>query len=453
MRTRGTDVSRSAATGQHICAANSLWVRHGTWWLHPAWTGILTVLPCLAVTWFTPDQDYRLWWRTPKYFDSADGLTTLLLLGAFVVGAVVPALARRRVTDPYPRLAPTAAQQRILLQSGRVFLALTLAGYAAWAILALSRGYGGRQLDSAIRLDQGSLLTAKQQYFTTAPGVTTLTQFGPLAIVCLLLDRRISGRPHRWALAALAILTLVRVFVNAERLALFEAVVPAIVVAAALRSGTTRRPRHRTLWALLPMLAPLMLAVVFGIFEYTRSWNDHYQQHGDTGFGEFIMLRLGGYYATASNNSAVLLAHLAPYAKLPCFTVPVFWSFPIVKSLFDVHSVIGAGPDRWMAVLAQHANPEFTNDGSILLAVADYGLAGALAWWAAIGLLLGVCYRSLRTGEPHGVVLYAVVYVGLLEMGRIFYWGLGRAFPVLAGGVVIAILLRRAQPRGSSVGT
>lgn len=199
-------------------------------------------------------------------------------------------------------------------------------------------------------------------------------------------------------------------------------------------------------WALLPMLAPVLLAIVFGAFEYTRSWNDRYQQYGHVGFGEFVLLRLGGYYATASNNSAVLLTHMAPYAKLPYFTVPALWNFPIFKSLVNAHDVAGADPHHWMLMLARYANPEFNNQGAILPAVADYGPVGALAWWAVIGLMLGVCHRSLRAGELHGVVLYAVVYVGLLEMGRIFYWGLGRAFPVIAGGVVIAMLLRRARP-------
>ncbi|MEV5754583.1 O-antigen polymerase [Actinoallomurus sp. NPDC052308] len=451
MRTLGT-VSRPAAPGRDGPTGKSLWIRHGTWWLHPAWTGVLVALPCLAVTWYIPDQDYRLWWRTPKYFDSAACLTTLLLLGAFVVGAIAPSLARRRSIVRGSRVTPTADQQRILAQAGRVFVVLTLIGYAVWALLAISRGYGGDQLGSALLLDRDTLIGAKEEYFSTAPGVTTLTQFGPLAIVCLLLDRRISGHRHRWALALLATLVLARVLINAERLALFEAVVPLIVVAAALRSGRSARPRHRLWWALLPMVAPLLLAVVFGLFEYTRSWSDRYQ-HEHIGVGEFVMLRLGGYYATASNNSAVLLTHLAPYAKLPCFTIPVIWNFPILKSLFNVHGALDAGPHHWMLVLAQYGNPEFNNQGAILPAVADYGPVGALVWWAVIGLLLGVCYRALRAGELHGLVLYAVLYVGLLEMGRIFYWGLGRAFPVITGGILLAVLLRRAGLRAAGDGT
>lgn len=422
-------------------------LRRSAWWLHPAWTGVLVVLPCLAITWLTPDEGFRRWWHTPKYFESADGVITALLLGSFVVGTILPSLTRGGVTTRSPQMTATATQQKILRQAGRVFLALTLAGYAAWAIVALSHGYGVQELYGVLRLEQGALLSARRQYFSTVPGVTTLTQFGPLSLVCLLLNRRISGQRHTLALAVLVSLTLARAFVNAERLALIEMVIPTIVLAAALLPKGIGQTRRTWLWAMLPLLAPVALTIVFGAFEYTRSWNDFYAQNSDTGFGEFIMHRLGGYYATAGNNSAILLTYVAPSAPLPHFTVPFVWDFPILKSLFEVHSVLGSGSGDWAALLARYGNPEFVNAGGLLIAVADYGLIGALMWWGVIGLLLGSCYRSLRAGELHGLVLYAVVYVGMLEIGRIFYWGLGRAFPVIVGGLIISVLLHRARNR------
>ncbi|MCO5998413.1 oligosaccharide repeat unit polymerase [Actinoallomurus rhizosphaericola] len=435
---------RPGATEAEASGPSPLRVRDGAWWLHPSWTAILTVLPCLAVAWMTPGEDYLLWWRTPKYFGSVTALTSLLLLGAFVAGAMVPSLARGRVPVRGPRLTTSAAQRRILRRAGNVFLALTVTGYAVWMLLALSRGYGVAQFISAMHLDQGALIVEKQVYFSTAPGVTTLTQFGPLALVCLLLDRRMSGRRHHWSLALLAVLTLVRVFINAERLALFEMAIPAVVLAAATRTGTTRRSRRKLFWAALPLLAPLALAVVFAVFEFTRSWNDRHPQYGDVGFGEFIMLRLGGYYATASNNSAILLARLAPYTKAPFFTVPFIWSAPVLGSLLDPRSVLGISLDEWSKVLQQYGNLEFVNNGSLLLAVADYGLAGALIWWTVLGLALGICYRALRSGDVGALILYSVLYIGLLEMGRIFYWGLGRTFPVIIGGLAVSWYLRRA---------
>jgi hypothetical protein len=447
-RTLDRSPGPARATGGHTPrGTDSLRLRGGVWWMHPGWTGLWVTLPCLAITWLTPDNDYRLWWRTPKYFTSTHGLMTLSLLGAFVVGAILPSLARRRPGSQHMPMLVTSAQRQTLARAGRVFLVLTIIGYAAWMSVAVARGYGPQQLSSVLRLRQGALLGDRAQYFNTVPGITTLTQFGPVALICLLLHRRISGERHTLALTALAAATLARTFLNAERLALVEMAVPAVVLAAALLPRAEHKPRRTWLWTLFPLIAPVVLIIVFGAFEYTRSWNDTYSQHADSSFGLFVLHRIGGYYATASNNSAILIDHLARSMLLPCYTISFFWNFPIFGSFFDSRSTFLTGSGNWFEMLTTYGNPEFINQGGILPAVADYGFLGAHVWWGFIGLLLGLCYRTLRAGEPYGLVLYAVIYVGLLELGRIFYWGYGRAFPTLAGGIIVWMLLRRARHR------
>jgi oligosaccharide repeat unit polymerase len=427
----------------HSPGASLLQLRRGAWWLHPGWTAILVVLPCLAVTSLVPDDDFRRWWRTPKYFGGGDITLIALLIGVFIIGTMVPNLTCRRGQPRTPQMIVTTTQQKVLRSAGSVFLGLTFVGYAAWAMAALSRGYGKEQLYGALNLERGVLLGARSEYFVTVPGVTTLTQFGQLALICLLLDRRISGRRHMLGLTVLAILCMARVFLNAERLALMEMAIPAIVLAATLLPKASRMQRS-WMWAMIPLLAPVILATLFGVFEYTRSWNDFYARHSDTGFGGFVLRRLGGYYATASNNSAILLAHHPSSDGPPQFTVRFIWDFPIIRTFFP-HSAFGS--DEWSTLLLRYGNLEFTNGGGILPAIADYGMAGALIWWGIIGLLLGMCYRSLRSGELGGIIVYAVTYVGLLEMGMIFYWGLGRAFPVIVGGLVTWVLLHRARVR------
>lgn len=448
MSVRAHDVpqDRRSSTACHSPGANLVRLRRGAWWLHPGWTAILVMLPCLTITTLVPDDDFRRWWRTPKYFSARDIILNALLLGVFIAGTMVPNLTRRRAQARSPQVIVTTAQQKILQSAGRVFLGLTFVGYVAWAMAALSRGYGKEQLYGAFSLERGALLGARKEYLVTVPGVTTLTQFGQLALVCLLLDRRISGRRHMLGLTVLATLSLARVFLNAERIALMEIAVPAIVLAATLLPKAYRMQRS-WMWSMIPLLGPVILATLFGVFEYTRSWNDFYARHSDTGFGGFVLRRLGGYYATASNNSAILLAHHASSDGRPKFTVPFVWDFPIIKTFFRPHSGVNSAQDGWSSLLPSYGNPEFVNAGGILPAIADYGMVGAMIWWGVIGLLLGICYRSLRSGELGGLIVYAVTYVGLLEMGLIFYWGLGRAFPVIVGGLVTWIFLHRARVR------
>lgn len=445
MSIRVPDATRDRPTSRRddSSARVPLELRSGVWWLHPGWAGILAVLPGLAVTCLVPADDFQLWWRTPKYFQGTHALLTVLLLGAFVAGTLLPNLTRRRSRSRGPRPGATAVQLRTLLWSGRVFLVLTLTGYVAWTISAVSRGYGMQQLSNAIELKQGALMSARYESLSTVPGITTLTQFGPLAIACLLLHRRLSGQRHTVALAGLVLLTVARGFINVERLAMMEMAIPLIVLTAAV-APRSRQKHRKLLWAMSPAIAPVALAVFFGAFEYTRSWNDFYAQHGNTGFMGFVLRRLGGYYATAANNAVLLLSH-SRSSSLPYYTLPFIWNFPIIGSVFQPHSGVISGPSSWMSMLAEYGNDEFNNAGGLLPVIADYGLAGALAWWGAVGFLLGICYHSMRSGDLRGLLIYAVTYVGILEMGQLFYWGLGRAFPVMAGGIVLTILFRRTE--------
>ncbi|GAA4639075.1 hypothetical protein GCM10023196_099290 [Actinoallomurus vinaceus] len=401
----------------------------------------------MAITCLIPADDFRHWWRTPKYFGTADAFLTALLLGAFVVGTLVPNLVKhRRHESRKPHVIVSPGQQRVLLWAGRVFLVLALIGYVTWAVAAVTRGYGQQQLHAALTLEQGALLSARTEYLTTLPGITTLTQVGPLALVCLLLDRRISGRRHTLELVVLASFGLARGFFNAERIALMELAVPVIVLAATALPKSRRRQRS-ILWATLPLLGPLVLAAVFGALEYTRSWNDFYARHSDTNFIGFVLRRLGGYYATASNNSAIVLAHDATNSLIPRYTGQFLWNFPIVRSFVHIDNSATNGAEYSSYLYARYGNLEFNNSGGILPVIIDYGLVGAIAWWGAIGLLIGICYRTMRSGELRGIILYAVIYVGVLEMGMLFYWGLGRAFPVIAGGLITWMLLHRARAR------
>lgn len=439
----------SASARQRPSDPDPLLLRSGAWWLHPAWAAVLSLIPGLAITWFISDGDFQLWWHTRKYFGPADAAIAGLLICAFVAGTMAPSIRRCETAARASQVTVTVAQLRILVQAGRVFFVVSLVAFALWAVMAVSRGYGAQQLHALLTLQPGALLEARKSYLAPVTGVTTLAQLSPLAFVCLWLDRRISGRRHRLALSLLVMATLVRALVNAERLALMELVVPAIVLAAAIRPREERGPRRTWLWAILPLLAPVILIAVFAVFEYTRSWNDFYAQNSDLSYGEFVLRRLAGYYAASTNNSAILLTDPGPFASMPYFTMRFFWDFPFISSLFDTKGIFGYSDpgDSWMAMLWRYGNPELNNEGGLLPAVVDYGMAGSVVWWAVIGLLVGFCYRSLRAGELRGLVLYTVLFVGLIDLSRIFYWGSGRAFVVIAAGIGIAALLHRARAR------
>jgi hypothetical protein len=427
-----------------VSTAAKLRARPGTWWLNPVWVVPLTVLPGLAVTSLISDDTFRVWWRTPKYFDSGDALTTMVLLGAFVAGCLLSELrapaATRQDTDGFQ---VSAAQAALITRAAVVCTCLTMTGYGAWLVLAVSRGLDWMVIEEVLR---GSAYAA-EGYLAPVAGVTTLAQFAPLAVVCLLLDRWISGHRHTAAILLLVAAVFVRALLNTERLSVIELGMPVLVLSAAvLRPG---RKRSATwLWASLPLLAPAALLGVFGIFEYGRSWLSFYSRHTDLGYADFVLRRVTGYYAVSGNNAALVVDHVASSLALPYYSVQFLWKMPMVSNLWDVGEVLGFDPQiRGLELLWLYGNPEFNTMSGLPALIPDYGQAGAALWWLVCGVVIGLCYRLLRSGDVRGLVLYPVLFIGLTDLARIFYWGEGRAFPALAGAVVLCAALHR---RGAS---
>lgn len=61
----------------------------------------------------------------------------------------------------------------------------------------------------------------------------------------------------------------------------------------------------------------------------------------------------------------------------------------------------------------------------------DLGIPLALLYAAAWGAALGVWYRQFVRGEGLGACMYPAVFISLLEIFRILYFGNPRGFPVL----------------------
>lgn len=439
-------------------------LRRGSWWLQPSWPVTLSVLPGVLIAVSVSDASFRIWWRTPKFVTGTTAVLTLTLLAAFVAGVLLASAGTSSETHKrdhrYVELSP--AQQRLLLHAGRLLLALTFAGYIAWLLIGVLRGLQPAQLFAVTRLEAGAIGEVKR-LLTPVAGVTTQTQFGPLAAACLMLHQRATGKHHYAAITMLLLLATVRALVHAERLALLELITPMIVLAAALAPTHRTRPRLSRLpsprrssgdwkWALAPLFAPLLLICVFASFEYTRSWNDYYSRQGGS-YQEFIVHRLGGYYATAVNNSVLLRDHMAPHLELPYYTVKFLWEFPGLSLLLDQPQLLGIDPKSgWQATLLLYANPEFNNEGGILAPAVDYGGFGAVVLWIVLGYGLGRCYRALKAGHPGALLLYSVLFIGTVELARFFYWGQGRALPGILAAVLLSWALAKVGNREEECG-
>jgi hypothetical protein len=415
------------------------------WWLRPEWAAALTLLPATFLAWHLDPGEFRTIWRTPKFFNSTHAFVTLALFGSFVVGAVVAIGGRSR------RGAVVADRKKVrtLRRLANVTFWLSVAGYAVWAFLAFARGLSSEELAGVIAGTPGALVRVKYDYLSTVAGVTTLTQLAPIAVVSLICLRAFdrSERIGR-KVVVIAVLSLVRSFVHAERLALIEIAVPVLVLLIQLGWASNRRKmaRSRRLTLLLaPVWAPVLILLIFGTFEYSRSWQNYYRyKEQRAGYTAFVLQRFEGYYATAANNSALWYDQMTPELPLPYTSMEWFWQFPIVSEQLGYDKLTSVDPEReWRLILRTRANGEFNNAGALLPVASDFGIGGAAVYWLLVGFVVGRAYALYRRSDVRGLLAYPLLATGLFEMGRILYWSQGRAFPSLVAlGIAIPFLGR-----------
>lgn len=420
--------------------------RRGVWWLWPAVPSLLVVAPTLIAANLMPESLYERAWRTPKGLDGR--LTTLLLavVVALVVGNLVVALTERdRSARPgvdWPRLDPTTTA--MLRRAYPVLIGLTLFGYAVWIGRGIARGLTLADVEAVLATQDNFKLPIKEK-LDTLPGITTLTQAAiPAAVVGVLLDvRRPSARVRFWYRLVI-LLAAARAFMLAERLAIAEIVVPVLVLRAAVaarRSG----PRGQLLLAIAPALAVGLLLSAFSISEYSRSWN-WYSTRTDRSFVDFASERLLGYYATSHNNGALLLEH-GEVADVPFHTTSFVWQIP-PGSQIGADIADDVSDDR-RRVLHGFGNPEFNSPGGLASILADYGTAGGLAFAFGLGLVAGGLHLGFIHGRPLGLLLYPVVFTGMLELPRYLYWFQGRAVPAIAAPLFLVLLHSIRQRRAA----
>ncbi|KWC05441.1 hypothetical protein WL44_24960 [Burkholderia ubonensis] len=253
-------------------------------------------------------------------------------------------------------------------------------------------------------------------------GLSTLTQATAayVALYFYVYRTGVKGlNRHKLYLVALAVLTLLRSFIFAERLAVIEMALPCVLMIARFRRG----PR-RSAWASLAPFAAIPLLVGFFIAnEYNRSWETYYVNLYDN-IVDFALERLGLYYSTALNNGAGILSVLGWGAGHPMFTFDWLIRFPGLGGLFQ--PLLDSG-DSINVFLNGYADPEFNNPSGIFVHFYEWGWFGLLVA-AFVGWVFGRSFAGWRAASGFWCCAHAVLYVSLLEILRIPNLFSGRNF-------------------------
>jgi oligosaccharide repeat unit polymerase len=407
----------------------------GAWWLHPAVAFSLPVVIAGVTAYSTGYSEYSRFWHTHKYFDLSCLSLLFGVVSVFAVGCLLGG-ARRRETASQPAADwKLDVRWQLVRTLFNLSFALTIIAYSIWFGVAIKNGLRPGVIFEVLHSSADAAGDAVNEHLKTIPGITTGTQFG-LVVMALgvPLGAVIGWRRVRWQMLAVLGLAFIRSFLNSERLAIIELLVPFIVSFISFRPPRTRRV-HRLVQA-APLFGPILLFFFFAGAEYFRSWTTFYSQR-ESSFWGFISLRLMGYYTTALNNGAMLWRVSKPLSYgLEPSTLDFLWRFPganqLLPSVLPYFGVSAQVSDyRYDALLQAAANPELTNPSGVFGPIVDYGVAGGLLYWFLCGLLCGYLYKQLRLHKPAGMFIYPLLYVGLVEAARILYWAEGRLFPAM----------------------
>lgn len=397
------------------------------WWLHPRFAVIFLGVPLLILAYLIPEDSYIALYETRKYVDLNFVLIGLAVYGGILAGSFFFVRSGTR-----PQTGDVLLYCRWVVWP---LFAMTLFGYVAWfAYATVQAGGPGALLSMLLQVILDPQLSTadyvKFQLFETIPGITTFTQFGILyATVEALLW--VNGEPRRRLLLRflpLFAFILVRTVLITERLALVEFLVPVGVV---LLSQVKWRALGRPLARFAPLYAVLGVFSLFAFSEYFRSWS-FYRSRYDGSYLQFAAERFLGYYATALNNAAAYYYHsgVEPLkgTLASIFEFPAFGGFfeKLYQDFFDLN------PIPHETLLEIYTNPELNNVAPLGNLLQDFSVYLAPLAAFVIGLVSASLYASFVRGRLIGVVLYPSWFIGLLEISRIYYWPLGRYFPVLA---------------------
>ena len=401
------------------------------WWLHPGKLTLYFTIPVylfiiyvVPVTW-----PHVLVLKSAYYIQGSLAATALGMLA--LVSACGWAGGRLLVGRGSP--------------NGHVVDPAALAAVGAFTILAYAIWFFPVLLHGQLLLDR--------QELNQTPGVTSFTQMGIPFVVCYLHCRFTSGQVFprfvRWELWTILTLTVARVFIWKERLALIEIAVPAALIV--LTHGRPRRASLRTLrrWVAVsgPYLAIPALLVMFTVTEYFRSWKT-YSRTQDLPLLEFMTSRAVTYYFTALNNGAGMLVTRTDDWPTYNFLFTADWLYRLPGGVGDAlyAALIGYKDRPAASFLNNYADPEFNNMSGIFPIVYDLGTVGAGLYFALLAVVAGMLYRSMLRRGKVGGMLYPPVFVGCLEVMRTPYLNGARVILLFVGAAFLLSQMRESRP-------
>jgi oligosaccharide repeat unit polymerase len=278
----------------------------------------------------------------------------------------------------------------------------------------------------------------------TIAGITTLTQLLPVGLTALYAISKTQkwSKGDRNLFAVGVVLSLIRVVLNSERLALIELIFPVIFVYLAFKPFSKKFLLRKLF--LFYGTATVFSMLYFSFFEYFRSW----QVRKYTWSGNYLAYafeRLATYYSTSVNNGAIYYEYRDNFTKFPSVALDFIVKMPIIEQLYFSEQPLNY---TWGGVLALVTNTdEFNNTGTMLTLAKDLSFFGMAIFFFLVGRFYkGIC-EKIKYGDFYSLLVLATTAVGFLELPRVQWWTLGRTFPIFLG-LIYLHLSKKAREGG-----
>jgi hypothetical protein len=399
----------------------------GLWWLHPVICVALVGAVYAAFMAFDFERVVPKAYIPGWHYAWGGALLVTMALGMALMTAL---------RDP---IAPwTTSSFNVPRYATAALLAATVLAYAVWfAPLAANPS-----LVTDILAGERSNV---RDVMTTMPGVTTMTQFGVAYVIVMAALRANRARPiERWewlGLVAVVGLAALRALVWSERLAVIELVV--VYVVARLAFTQIRSARVWNLANVLPLVAPLLLYLVFTGTEYFRSW-DYFRTEYPS-IWAFSFERLLAYYATASNNGIGLLVENQQWPEYTGRFVAE-WLYMMPDLGDTLRTSVGDVQLQYQQFLDRFARPEFNNPSGLFQIVFDIGYLGSMVYFMCVGGVIGTLWYGWRRQSVAGVLFYPLAVLFLVELLRLNYFSSTRCFPVVLALLFVWAVAKPAPP-------
>ncbi|WP_287001881.1 hypothetical protein [Gordonia sp. UBA7860] len=235
-------------------------------------------------------------------------------------------------------------------------------------------------------------------------------------------------RSPDWAvLAVIGLGSLMRMFLNAERLALIEVLIPAAYVFAT--AGKVWGPLRRC--GAVIVGGSVAVLTIFAVGEYRRP--NYIIGAQSQNFLGYLSDRIGGYYLSAVSNGYYYQS-LINKPPAPSYSADAFWKFPGVSSLVTPETIYGRDSrSEFLTMLRSQLNPELNTISTPGVLVAELGLWLALIVTFITTFAIALACCQVRTANIVAVVACGILIVAALESARYPYLVQSRCLIALVG--------------------